>query len=1026
MEGFFRAAIRERKVTIFLAVMAAIFGLYSYYSVPKQENPDTSSPVALITTIYPGASPEEVEKLVTNKIEDAASEIEGFESVTSQSKNSASVVIVNLYYDADIDKAWSELRQKMEDLKAELPEGCLESRIDTRLMDTAAMIISLSGSSYSYEQLASFAEGFKKELGKIKGVSRIKIDGKLEKEVKVNVDMEKLSQYDVCLEDIAGILKIQNVDIPSGSIDYENSRINISTPGRFNSLSEIENVIISASEEGPGFVRLKDVAEVHFDYGEGSYKFRHNGENTILITGYFEKDRNIVIIGKDVRKELDKLKVNLPEDVVMSEVIYQPEDVDNSVRGFTGSLIQGMLFVILVVFLGIGFRNALVVSAAIPLSMLITFIVMNLAGIDMQFVSIAALVISLGILVDNAIVICESIQNYIEEGLSNTEAAIEAVKETAVPIFTSTLTTVAAFATLLIVPGMPGKFMSSVPIVVITALSASYIVAMTVTPAAACLFFKKSGPKKARREGKDYMAFLRKFFEGLLDFGLKKRITTLFIAVGLLAVSLGLIPKLGLQFFPLADKNIVYVNIESETFGNLQKTEDITNRVEEILKSQEEVISFTSAIGNGLPKFYLTMPISVASRDFAQIMIRLDLKKGERFKENMEFVSYLQDELDKKVVGGTAKVKALEYAALTGAPVTIIITSDNMDKLKQVSEELQSKLMEMPGTMNVRDDAVESSNEFMVDIDPEIIQAMGLTKYDVVKQINTALSGTKASVYRKNGSEYDIVVKSNIKSLEELKNLSIKSSLTGSKILIKQVAEILLKPTADSINHADRDMAVTVLSDVKPGYSPVVIQDQVEKNILMGMDLEDVNIKFKGEKDLIIDIFGSMAIAAVFALIGIYVILLMEFNSFVQPFIILLTVPLSFIGCILGLLIFKKPLSATAAMGVVSLIGIVVNNAILLIEFINAARSEGKSLDEACKEAVGRRFRPIVLTTGTTVMGLIPLVISGNPMFGPMSIVLMVGLLISTILTLVIIPVIYNLFESRVLKADRPEVLKSS
>ncbi|WP_066504552.1 efflux RND transporter permease subunit [Abyssisolibacter fermentans] len=1015
MNNIVKTAINKRKITLFLAVMVAIVGIYSYYYIPKQENPDATGPVAMITTVYPGAAPKEVEKLITNKIEDIVTEIDGFEKVQSQSKNSVSVVIVTLENKADIDKSWNQLRQNLDDIKNDLPDGCMDSEINTNLIDTAGMIISLSGDGYSYEQLAYYAEEIKKELTKIDGVSRIEVDGKLKKEVKVNVKMDKLNQYDLSLEDVVNLIKMQNIDIPSGSINFESGKINVNTPGRFTSLKDIENIVITASEETGALVRLKDVANINFEYEDGSYKFKHNGKNTILLTGYFDTGKNVILIGEDVRVKLEDLKTQIPDDVSTDEVLYQPTDVKNSVNNFTKSLLQGIIFVIMVIFFGVGFRNALVVSTAIPLTMLITFISMYVLGIEIQFVSIMALIISLGILVDNSIVVSQAIQNHIDAGLSNTESAFEGVKETARPVFTSTITTIVAFATLLMVPGSAGEFLSSVPIVVIISLIASYAVAMIVIPAIACIFFKES--KHKNKEKKQERT--RKFFNKLLEFGLKRKIVTLLIALSIFGVALSLISKIRLQFFPYADKNIIYIDVNSEVVGNLDKTEKLTDEIYNILKNQKEVTSYTTAIGISLPKFYLTVLPSAPSNDFAQIMIKLDLNAGNRFKSNEEFAAYLQEELDTKIVGGKTKVNLLEYAAPIGAPVTVRVNGNDLNQIKEVSNEIVNKLNEIPGTLNVRDDDEGNTYEYELNIDSEIASSMGITKYDIVKQMNTALKGSNSSVYRKNGSEFDIIVKSDIESLNQLENLAVKSSITGNKTLLKEIAEIELESKVNTIKHFNKDITITVYSNVKPGYSSVAIQDELKNEKLKDINLNGVEIVFEGEKDQINDLFGVMGIAALFALFAIYIILLIEFNSFVQPLLILFTVPLSFIGCILGLLIFRNPLSATSAMGVVSLIGIVVNNAILLIDVINHSRAQGKSLNEACIEAVDRRFRPILLSTITTVMGLIPLVLSRNPLFVPMSVALMSGLLVSTILTMVIIPVFYNLVEEKLSKVEK-------
>ena len=448
--------------------------------------------------------------------------------------------------------------------------------------------------------------------------------------------------------------------------------------------------------------------------------------------------------------------------------------------------------------------------------------------------------------------------------------------------------------------------------------------------------------------------------------------------------------------------------MHSEISSNLEETEKLTAQDEKVLFEQSELVDYTTAIGDGLPKFYQTIIPSIPSPDYAQIMMKIDFKKENRFKSNEAFANYLQEQLDQNIVGGTATVKLLEYAEPIGAPVMIRVSGESLEKVMKASEELQSEIRKIPGTMNIRDDAPNKSYEYIVDIDPDIAMYFGITKLDVQRQVNIALMGAEATVFRKAGNEYSVVVSSNIDSKSQLENLAIKSSVTGDKVLLKQFATIKLGTQIDNITRYNKDITVTVFSDVKKGYSSVDIENIIEKDVIKNINTDDIKITFDGEREQIIEKFSNVGFSAIFAVLGIYIILMLQFKSFAKPLIILTTIPMSLIGSILGLFISRQPLSFMAFLGIVSLIGIVVNNAILLIEYINDARRKGFSVHDACVDAVEKRFRPIILSTTTTVIGLVPLVLSGSPMFTPMAVSLMSGLLISTLLTLVIIPVMYS------------------
>lgn len=1007
-KGLIAGAIKERKVTLFLALLMMIAGVYSYYITPKQENPEITASIAIVTAIYPGASPEDVEKLVTRKIEDEAAELKGYDYSESHSRNGLSMVVIRLTQDADIEKAWRDLRQKMEDLQSELPKEVHPLQINTDLTETAGMIISVSGENYSYEQLEEYGQRFKKELSKINGISRFDIHGKQEKEVNIEVDISMLNRYHLALQDIIHILQAQNISIPLGHIKNVEDRLNVTTTGTYADLKEIENTILTGSKNAGAVVRLKDIAKISMDLEDSSYQIKQNGRNAILLTGYFQENKNIVIIGKSVEKRIDELRKDLPEDIYFDQVLYQPKDVSKSVNHFILNLITGILFVIIVVFVGMGFRNALIVSTAIPLSILSTFLMMKLLAIPIHQVSITALIIALGMLVDNAIVVSDSIQVKIDQQLDTLEACVEGVREVAIPVLSSTLTTIAAFTPLLMLPSMAGEYIQSLPLIIMISLSASYMVALFVTPTMAYLFFTKSTPKEKQHK-------IRTMFDHMLHLGMGRKRETILGAILVFVLSLLLVTQLGLQFFPKADTDILYIDIRTESGANIHKTEALTDQVASILKVQKEITSYTAAIGGGLPKFYNTLPLYTQSQDSAQIMIKVDLKNEKRFKSNTEFADYLQGIFDMKISGGTATIKQLEQGEPIGAPVRVRVTGDDMEKLESAARTVHHYLSTIPGTINIDDDFAEKAYEFYVDIDTEKASFLGITKYDIQNELNIALMGRTASIFRNEGNEYNIVVRSYAPSREFLENLMIKSSATGRKVLLKEIGEIQLRPQIPNIKKHDREKAVTIYSDVKSGFSSVEIQRQLQQ-ALEALDLEDVQIVFDGEREKIQEHFGSIGTFAVFALLLVYGILLIQFNSFIQPFIILLTIPLSIIGSIIGLYVFRQPLSFTGLLGMVSLLGIVVNNAIVLLDFINGERKLGKGIEESCLEAVDKRFRPIMLSTTTTVIGLTPLVFSGSDLFRPMSISLMSGLMVSTLLTLVVIPVVYSMVESKIEK----------
>ena len=1008
MKSLIKILIDKRKVTLFLAVIIAFLGAYAYYMLPRQESPDVSFPMAMIITPYPGASAKDVNDLITEKIEDELYELDGYDYTSSSSKEGLSIVVVAFKNGVDTDKAMQDVRNSVADAKSELPNGAMESIIDADLVSTAGIIISLSGDNYSYEQLASFGEQFKDKLGDIEGISKFDIEGELDKEVKVDIDTARMNQLGISLEDLYNILKAQNIEIPSGDIETESGKVKVKTPGIYTSLDDIRNTIIGVSNKTGVVTRLSDVANVYMGLEEGVEKYKQKGKNAVLLTGYFQEGKNIVLVGKDVRKALDEVKGTLPKDLIVEEVIYQPDDVSKSVDDFMTNLVQGIVFVVIVVFLGMGLRNAVVVSAAIPLSIFMTFGVMYLMDIYIHQMSLTALIVALGVLVDNAIVISDTIQVKIDNGEERHEAAFKGTSMSVVPIFTATLTTVAAFSPLLGLPGAPGEFLRAIPQVLIISIVAAYIVAMFITPAMSYIFFKKSDKKKSRE------SFLRKFFKNTLKLGLKKKlITTISVFIVLIMVTKVIMPMLPSQFFPFADKDLFYIEMETEVSGDMDATERLSDEVVELLSKEPEITNYTVSIGNGVPKFYVTVPPATPSQDYAQMVIKFNLgdEKNRRFQSNEELSKHIQNLLDENISGGKCTVNMLQLAK-PGSKVVVRVSGKNMDRLIGVSEEIKDVLRDIPGTTNIRDDMKDRTYQYEVNVDEDKAMNLGITKYDIQRQINIALYGAKPSVYRRDGNEYNILLKSDIKAINELENLEIKSSLTGNKIPLKQFASMGFSSKLDSIKRYDRKQTITVEADTLPTGDAVFIENRLEYKFLPEIDTTGVKIDFDGEREQIDENFGVVGILAIFAMFIIYVILVVQFNSFIQPIVIMVTIPLSLIGSILGLYIFNKPLSLTAFLGIIALIGLVVKNGILLIEYINDARKEGNKIDEACVDAVEKRFNAIILSAGTTIMGLLPLAIAGSSLFAPMAVSLMSGLLVSTFLTMVVIPVIYSLIET--------------
>jgi len=993
--------IKNSRFTLFLIIVSIISAAYSYYFLPRQESPDISAPKAIITTMYPGASPEDVEELVTRKIEDTIVEVEGYDSVESISKNSISTVIVFLASGVDADEAWDELEEKLQDIQSELPTECQPMDINTEFSETAGMVISISSETNTYEELSDYAEELKGELSNIDGVKKFEIDGDLNENIEIKVDMDKLNQYQLSLEDIANIIKAENIKIPSGKLDNGLQEIVVQTNGTYTAIDEIKNTVLIVSPQNLSTLKIKDIADVRYQVDDSSPIYKQGGRKAVLLSGYFEDTVNSVLVGRKVEEKINEFKEYLPQEIIFNEVTFQPHDIENSINNFVKNLIQAVFLVIAVVFIGMGARRAIIVSTTIPISFCLTFSAMYILGIKLEQMSISALIIALGMLVDNSIVASDSIQHYIDQGLEKFEAAISGIREVSYSMLTSTLTTVFAFLPLLLMDSAVGQYVFGIPSVVIIALLSSYLCSLVTTPFMAYFFFKKSEKEKTEKKSRT-----RSFFSMLLQKALQRKIAAVLLVVMVFGGALLLVRQLEVSMFPKADKSILNLYLTSENASNINELVQLSTDVTDLLKEQPEVTNFVEAIGNGLPKFYMTVSPASKSNDNGQILVNFNLVKGNRFTTKGEFLDFIQSELNNKIVGGTVTAHLLDMGSSSAHPISVRVGAREMERLEEALSIIESEMEKIAGIVNIGDTFVAKEYQFYVNINEDLAGRYSITKFDVQKEITNALKGNDASIFRRNSREYPIKILSNIGTKEKLENIMIKSSKTEGKVPLKSIANIEIRAEYPILTRYNRERSVEIYSDLLTGYQAKDVERELKERITK-LDLDDITIDFEsGQMALIKDSFSQLGVLGIFSLFLILAVLILQFNSFKQALIILSTIPLSFTGGIIGLFLMGQPLSFTALLGIVSLMGIVVNNAIILIEFINIEQLKGRDMRDACRAAVDRRFSPIMISTTTTIIGLIPLAVSGGETFRPMAIALMSGLSVSTLLTLVIVPML--------------------
>lgn len=1008
MKNFIKHAIQEKKITILFVVFILALGMYSYLSIPRQENPDIQSPVVQIVTFLPGASAELIEKQVTMKLEEEVAKLSGLESIKSFSQDNVSIIFALLKPNSNrefYDKQWQKLRSGIDDLEKDLPRNTMKPQISTDITDAAGIIISISSDQFSANELYHFAEDYKEKLSKLNGIRKVEISGNKEKLVEITLKEQELDTYNLSIEEVKQLILAQNVIIPVGSIESEKGKISIKTNDFFTRKKDFEEMMIFLHPQTGQAIRLRDIAGIEEKERENGNYFIKDFKPSILISAFFEENRNVVSIGKEVRDEIDKLNEVYPKSLQIEEILFLPNDVRHSVDSFIWNLLEGIAFVIVVIFIGMGIRNAIVVSFLIPLSIAITFIYMYYGGMNLNQVSISALIIALGMLVDNAIVISDASQENINAGMSNFEASYKGAIEQAVPILTSTLTTIAAFMPLINLPGSAGEFISSLPIIVIISLIASFVTAMLVTPAFTSMTLRN------RTQKTNLIKPIQVFYTKLMDFNLKLPLISSVLILAIVAGCAWLaLEKIGIKMFPYVDKDWVYVNIVNEKTGDIKSTEDLVLQADKILKSYPETTDSIDAIGGGLPRYYMMADYMMPAENNGTILAKFDLSGSETFHDRETFAYDLQQKLDQKIDGARVTAKLLEINA-PGPDIEVRLIGNDRAALDEVAEPLYQWLSEREETINVQKIAPSNKELFKINIDDEQAFRFGLTRYEIQNQLNMALSGAVIGYSRdQNDRNVDIFIKTASKDVNELKEMKIKSSLTGKKFPINSFAEIVKEKSLDSIHRYNGEAVLSVSADIRPHYGS--IQSELERYI-DSLDTDKVEVHYGGDRETMSLYMSGLISASLLALGIIYLILLVQFKSITQPFIILITIPLAMIGVILALYFTGSKFTFTVGLGAASLMGIVVNNGILLIEYINRARKDGFGLVEACKNSVERRVRPILLSSITTICGLIPLAAGSSPFFKPMAIALMGGLISATFMTITVIPMIYFLFHIR-------------
>lgn len=1003
--------IEHRSIVAVLSVFIVLAGIFVYTQMERQENPEVVSPGATVQTIYPGATPENVERLIIKPLEDKINEIPNIKLMESYSLDNVGVIVIRLedLSDEDITDTWNKLKDKVGE--AELPAEAQEPVIDTELVDTYGMLLTIAGDGYKYKDLKKVADDLQERLEKIDGVAGVDIDGHIGDEIHIDLDLLKMRHYKVPMNTIGTALKARNINIPGGSLKLQKSNIPISTTGEYNDINEVKNTIVGMSDEG-NIIYLKDIADIREAEGERDVYVGGNGQKALLVTLKYSTGENIVKIGEEIEEVLEDFEKTMPAGMDLNVITNQKEYVEEAIKDFEGNLIAAIVLVVIVVFITMGPRSALVVSSSIPITVMATFVFMRFFGIILHQVSIASLIVCLGLLVSNAIVANDNMNLHLSQGKDRDVAITDGIKEVRVAILTSTLTTVASFLPLAMMQGVAGKFVKDLPVMVTIALMCSYLISLTVVPAMGFTFLKE---KKVKKDPNGLIKIVNKLGDGFLkfygiflDLALKMPRMTILTAIGVLALTSLLIPSLGLQLFPFVERDQYIIDVTLAEGTTVEGTHRLIRDIEAILNEEESVDNFLSKVGDGIPKFYPSFFGNQIASNKGQFVVNGQVAE----------INKIQKRLNREIPGARIEVKQLENAVPVELPVQVRVSGKDVDVLKTISNDIKEILYTVEEGQHVQDDYGSKTLKMIIDVNQDKATMVGLTNYDISSTVRMAVNGLEMTKLRPADSDDDIPVILRIPSeqkenIDMLNNIFVTSQITGRNVPIKQVADIRSEFDLNRILRRNRDRTITVGLHPRSGYNAAEVLKIVEER-MEGFEVPaGYSYEFGGENEDRVEAFESLVMPSILAVILVYLILMFQFFDLRQPFIIMGTIPLSFIGVIGGLKITGYPLGFMALMGAVSLMGIVVNNGIVLLDYINVLKRTGMETIDAVKEASMARLRPITIGMVTTVIGLVPMGIRGGSLWAPLAYTIIFGLMVSSVLTVLVIPASFVLFDKK-------------
>jgi multidrug efflux pump subunit AcrB len=1012
-------AVKNYQFTIILFVLALALGISSLVNMPRGEDPPFGAPIFIVLAVFPGTSPTDMEQLVAEPLEDVLYNLENIKKMKTSCSDGLMILNIEFNYGVDVDGKHNDVIREVNKIRPDLPDGIVVLEVErASSSDVAILQTALVSSTASAEELNDKAEELEKLIERIKDVKWVDVQAEPVEEVNISLQLDKMARYGIGLNQVINIIQAHNVNIPGGSVDLGKKRFNIKTNSEITTLDDIRSIVIKANADGHA-IHLQDIALVQMDVAEETHIARFNGQPAVWVVTALKDKKNIIQNRIDIQQVLDEFEPTLPDHIILQTSFDQEKNVRRRLYGL-GIDFAIAVSLVLLTLLPLGIRAALVVMISIPLSLAIGLAFLNLTGFTLNQLSIVGLVIALGLLVDDSIVIVENIERFMRMGYQRKEAAIVATKQIAVAVIGCTATLILAFLPLVFLPEGSGEFIRSLPMAVLLTIIASLLVSLTIIPFLSSLILKKH----ERPEGNFFFRGFKKYinapYQKVLLWSFDHPAMALIIVGLIFAGSLSLVPKIGFSLFPVSEKPMFNVEINTPPGTSLKETNRIARLVEQDIMQHPLVESVSTNVGKGNPRVYY----NVFQRDFtphyAELFVQTD--PDMVLPEIVAMTDTMRARFA-KIPGAKVEVKQFQQGPPIPAPIEIRIMGNNLDTLTKYSYILEDIVRKTPGTMYIGNELRLPKTDLNVIIDKEKAGTLGILPAEVARTVRLSIAGLPNQTLRnKDGDEYTLLM--NIqdfdpdRALDVFKKMYV-TSLSGALIPISQITTIEPGESPSVIYHYNKERYTSVTAFNQTGFNTYEMFGSIEEqlaNIKLPAGYKFVSA---GEKESREESFGGMGTIVLITVFILFAILVLEFRTFKSTLIVLSVVPLGIVGALLILYLTGETLSFVATIGMVALMGIEIKNSILLVDYTNQLREQGMSLREAVLNGAETRFLPILLTSMTAIGGMIPLVMEKSPLISPLALVLIGGLISSTLLSRIVTPLLYLLIPPAIEKTVR-------